>query len=114
MTGLIYIASPYSDPDPDVREMRWRHVCAYAASLMSRGLHVISPIAHTHPIALAGGLPKGWDYWEEYDRKLLQACSSVRVLRLDGWRASKGVSAEINIATSMGMPVTFADLEDYR
>ena len=51
---LIYLASPYSDPDPWVKENRFLAVCTKAAKMMSEGAYVFSPIAHTHPIAKYG------------------------------------------------------------
>lgn len=103
---LIYLASPYSHADPEVMEARFEAVCREAAVLMEHGLHVYSPIAHTHPIAVRGDLPKEWPYWEAYDRVMLAASTEVYVLQLEGWDASKGVSAEIEIAREMGLPVT--------
>lgn len=104
---LIYLASPYSHADPAVRQQRFETVCFVAANLMREGTHVYSPIAHTHPIALKGDLPKGWDFWEAFDRKMLAACQECWVVMMDGWRESKGVQAEIKIAEEMGLPVKY-------
>jgi len=105
--SLIYLASPYGHPDPAVREERFRAVCVVAARLMREGLYVFSPIAHTHPIAEAGDLPKGWDFWKGYDRVMLSACSELWVLCLPGWEESEGVAAEIQIARSLEKPISF-------
>ena len=108
--GLVYLASPYSDPREDFREARFLLACQCAAELMERGLMIFSPIAHTHPIA-KHGLPKGWDFWEKYDRLFLEACSSLLVLMLPEWEASKGVQAEIQIVREMAKPVFYVDPE---
>lgn len=105
--GLIYLASPYSDPDPAVRQQRFETVCFVAANLMRKGTHVYSPIAHTHPIAIKGDLPKDWKFWEAFDRKMIRACEAVWVVMMDGWRESKGVAAEIKIAEELGLPVKY-------
>lgn len=105
--SLIYLATPYSSPDPEIQEERFLAVNRVAAKLMSQGLHIYSPISHTHPIANAGDLPRGWDYWEQYDRAVLAACVGMMVFCQDGWRQSKGVSAEIEIAHEMGLPVQY-------
>lgn len=107
--GLVYLATPYSDPDAEVRERRYREVNRVAADLMRDGLHVFSPISHTHAIAAAGDLPKGWEFWQAYDRAVLATCRKVIVLMQEGWRESKGVQAEIEIAREMGLPVEFID-----
>ncbi len=90
---MIYLAIPYSHPDPEVREQRFQTANTVAACLMAAGHHVFSPISHTHPIALAGDLPLGWDFWAEYDRQILSICNMVIVLCVDGWLESKGVQA---------------------
>lgn len=82
-------------------------VCRIAALLMSEGVYVFSPIAHTHPIAVAGDLPRGWDFWHTYDYWFVSMCDEVWVLMLEGWKVSKGVNAEIAMANSMGKPVKY-------
>lgn len=105
--GLIYLACPYSHRDESVRVERFNAVNFAAAKLMQKGKHIFSPISHTHPIAVAGELPLGWEYWEAYDRLVLNACEEVIVLMLDGWQESKGVQAEITIAKELGLPVSY-------
>lgn len=107
--GLIYLATPYSSPDPTVKEHRFEVVNRVAAQLMSAGQYVYSPISHTHPIALAGDLPGNWEYWEAHDRTMLAACSKLIVLRQKGWAQSVGVAGEIAIAEEMGLPIEYID-----
>lgn len=104
---LIYLASPYTHEDPAVQQARFETACRAAAHLMNKGHAVFSPIAHTHPIACAGDLPKGWDFWERYDRTILAGCHSMMVLQLDGWQQSRGVQAEIAIMRELGKPVEY-------
>jgi hypothetical protein len=103
---VIYLASPYSHPDPAVREFRFREACRAAAKLMRLGHVVFSPIAHGHSIALYG-LPTDWSFWEPFDRHQLERCDEVVVLLLDGWCESAGVAAEIEIAHQFGKPVRY-------
>jgi hypothetical protein len=107
--GLIYLASPYTHPLLSVREERFVEVCRAAARLMAAGAIVFSPIAHSHPISLAGDLPTHWEYWEQYDRMLLAAAAELWVLTMDGWLESKGVRAEIVIATELGKKIVYLD-----
>jgi len=51
---LIYLASPYSHPDPSVRQERYEAACKATAAMMRQGYHVYSPIAATHPPANYG------------------------------------------------------------
>lgn len=105
--SLIYLATPYSHPDKAVRLARFEAVNRFAAKLMAEGRHVYSPISHTHPIAEAGGLPLGWEYWDIYDRTMMSACSGMIVFCQPGWSESKGVTAEIEIATEMNLEIEF-------
>lgn len=106
-SGLIYLATPYSHAEAEIRNHRFLEVNRVAASLMREGLHIYSPISHTHPIAMAGEMPKEWEFWQEYCLTMLQSCSKMVVLMQDGWRESVGVQAEINIARKTGMPIEF-------
>lgn len=104
---LWYIASPYSHPDPEIREQRFDAVCRECSLVLQSGIFVYSPIAHTHPIALAGSLPTDWEFWKEFDTKMIEACDMVCVLMLPGWKASKGVTAEIKIARGLGKQIIY-------
>lgn len=106
---MIYLACPYSHPSRDVRVARFKAANKAACKLILQREHVFSPISHTHPIAEAGDLPLGWDYWCAYDRKMLSICNKMIVLMLPGWKESKGVRAEVDLATEMGIPVEFME-----
>lgn len=106
---LVYLAVPYSHPEPAVREARFAAVNKVAADLMRQGLHVFSPISHTHPIAMAGELPLGWDFWEAFDRAYLSHCHKIIVLKLEGWDQSKGVTAELKIAKELGLEIEYLE-----
>jgi hypothetical protein len=106
---MIYLASPYSHTDPAVMQARHDAVCRAAARLMDKGHKVFSPIAHSHAIAVAGGLARGWEFWQEIDFEWIRMCGAVWVLCLDGWLESKGVAAELRYAQAMQLPVTLID-----
>lgn len=106
---LIYLACPYSDPDLNVRIRRFELVNLAASKLMGEGKYVFSPISHTHPIAIAGKLPTGWQFWETYDRIILSRCQKLIVLKLAGWDKSTGVTAEIQIAKELNIPIEYID-----
>lgn len=105
---MIYLASPYSHPDPAIRERRYRDVCRATASLIRAGVSVFSPIIHSHPLE-AYGLPSHWRFWEELDRDFLARCDRLAVLMLGGWETSIGVRAEIRIARELGKPVSYLE-----
>jgi hypothetical protein len=104
---LTYLAVPYSHPDPAIRLARFKAANIAAGALMQQGEIVFSPISHTHPIAEECELPKGWEFWQAFDRAYLAQSRRLVVLCIDGWQESVGVSAEILIAKEMGLPVEF-------
>jgi Domain of unknown function (DUF1937) len=107
---MIYLASPYSHPDPQVREDRFDAACRAAVDLVRAGQSVFSPIVHGHPL-VSFGLPTDWSFWQPYDCEHLQHCDEVVVLRLDGWQNSGGVQAEIALALALGMRVEYLAYE---
>ena len=104
---LTYLAAPYSDPDPLIREQRYKAITKQAGLMMKAGRYIFSPITHTAPIAQAVELPESWEFWEAYDRIMLGKCDIMTVLCLDGWPASVGVEAEIKIAKEIGIPIEY-------
>jgi hypothetical protein len=103
---MMYLASPYSDPDPSVCEARFDATCRATAELLRRGVLVFSPVVHSHPL-VRFQLPTSWDYWGVYDRAYLRLCDRLTVLTLDGWRESRGVQAEIDLAIDMDLPIAY-------
>lgn len=110
---MIYLATPYSHPDPFVRKLRTMTVTWVAAKLREIGLNVYSPISHSHDMAEIADLPKDIGYWEEDCTHHVIACSRVVVLMQDGWEESTGVAHEIDVATTFDKPVTFVELSDF-
>ena len=105
--SIVYLAVPYSHPDLIVRQARFQTANICAAHLMRQGMHVFSPISHTHPIALAGQLPLGFDYWGAFDMAFLSVAKRIIVVTVDGWKESVGVTKEIAIADGLGLPISF-------
>lgn len=103
---MIYIASPYSHPNPDVRQARYEAACRTAVTLLRTGQIIFSPIVHSHPLA-AFGLPDDWAFWGRIDRAMLEWCDEVVVLMLDGWDRSVGVREEIAYARALGLPIRY-------
>jgi hypothetical protein len=105
---MIYLASPYSHPDPLVRETRFDAACRATAALIRAGQVVFSPIVHGHPL-VRFGLPTDWAFWQRHDQELLRRCDEVIVLRSDGWDESEGVRAEIELAGALGKRVSYKE-----
>jgi hypothetical protein len=106
---MKYLAIPYTDPNPEVMCSRFELANRTAAELMKQGLLIYSPISHSHPIAQYG-LPLDWEYWQHYDKEILSICDELIVIMANGWEKSKGVSAEIETAITMNIPITYKKL----
>lgn len=102
----MYLCSPYSHPDPAVRQHRFDAVCQYAAKLMSEGHNVFSPIAHSHPISLHLDNSLDHDFWLKQDLSFLERwADEMVVLCLPGWGESKGIVIEIKAAEQAHIPI---------
>lgn len=111
----IYLGCPYSTPDGegDFMQDRFEAVTRAAGILMALGYLVISPITHGHPIAKqTKEIPREWTYWENVCRWQLTASDCMMVLKLDGWEASTGLTAESDIARESDTPIYFTTLDD--
>jgi len=102
--GLIYLASPYSDPDPQVRKVRSILAEHHTVRLIEAELQVLSPIVYTHRLVTKYRLPHDFDYWRQLDMQILWGCDAVWVLLIAGWDTSRGVRAEIKNARTWCQP----------
>ena len=107
-TRLVYLASPYSHPEKEVREARFRAVSRYAARLAKEGIPVFCPIAHSHPWAEYGELDDvDHDFWMRVDEPFILLCTELWVLQLPGWEESRGVQAEVERFRQARKPVVY-------
>ena len=101
---MIYLASPYSHPNPRVMVARFHAACLATAELMRRGHTTFSPIAHSHCVATFGNLHLGWEFWSDIDYEWIRLCGNIAVLTLMGWRESVGIRDELRYAESLQLP----------
>ena len=102
---MIYLASPYSDKDPDVMAARAYEAEAAAAHFAREGFKLYCPIAAWHGVSLRHDLPKSWEDWRGPDFEILRHASEFWVLKIDGWRNSVGVQAELVLANHLNMRI---------
>lgn len=95
MKDLIYLAAPYTSSDRETILVRVDLINKAAAHLFKIGHFVFSPISHTHPIKECSELDGNFEFWKEYDCRMLGYCNRLVILTLDGWLTSKGVKYEI-------------------
>ncbi len=96
MKPLVYIAGPYTKPDPVINtrvalgmwDTLWDSdlICPYVPhlSLLQHMLH-----------------PRDWSEWLEYDFRVIDHCQAL--FRIPG--ESKGADQEVAHATALGLPV---------
>jgi len=106
----IYLATPYSDSDPAVMEARFEAVTRKAGQIINWGYIVYSPVTSCHPVAVRCSLPRGFDYWQQFDETFIEWCDELWVLQLDGWRESVGVKAEVKIAEKLHKPAVYINV----
>lgn len=107
--GFYYLASPYSHPDPAIRESRFGSVAWHAGSLMADGHFIFCPILQSHLPAKDFELPYEFEWWEKFNRTFIEASKGVIVADMQGWRESRGVTHEIELARTLGLPVWLHD-----
>lgn len=101
----IYLACPYSDPDPAVRQARYEVVTKAAGELIKRGHLVFSPITHGHSINQMCGTPTDYEYWREFNESMIDWCDTLVIVAIDGWDGSEGVGREYWYAMDNGKKI---------
>ena len=105
----IYLASPFSHPDPHEREARVAAIAKITARLIAEGHIVFSPVAYTAEIQKDGDPPAGW---YRFTLRQLAACTDLWIYKQDGWQDSEGIKKEIAFAMGRGMPITYMEAND--
>ena len=103
--GYWYLATPYSKWHLGLEDA---NIVAQqlAGRLLSIGVKVYSPIAHTHGIAayVSGVDKRDHDFWLAADKPLLDAAGGLLIADLAGWQDSRGVTLEIQWAKEQKKP----------
>lgn len=104
-----YLATPYSKFPAGI-EAAFVVACQAAALLIRAGVRVYSPIAHTHPIAVHGGIdPYAHEIWLPADEPFMDAARGLIVLRAESWEKSYGISKEIEHMQKLGLTIIYMD-----
>jgi len=108
--GIWYLASPYTKYVRGL-DAACNDVAAVAAALLGSGIHVFSPITHSHPIADAGALEAtDLEFWEKLDRHFCEMAHGCIVALLPGWENSAGVAREVRYFVEANKPVIYLEL----
>lgn len=104
-SGFTYLASPYSHPELAVRVERFMAAQKIVRTAFHDFVSIFSPIVHWHNIAIIHNLPFEYEYWQAQNDPMIGACKMVAVLGIPGWKDSRGVGHEIDLAHELGKPV---------
>jgi len=102
---ILYLASPYTSPEPTVRGDRVELASIAAAQLMMQGHCVFSPITHGHHVAAHLTVSTDHEFWMAQCIPILQLCDALMLLPQEGWRQSRGVAEELAFARVNNIPV---------
>lgn len=104
---FIYLASPYTHADPEVRKTRATLAALAAAHLMLAGVTVYSPIAHGHALAQVTPVldAQSHSFWMDQCYPMLHHANALYILRAPGWEQSNGVALEHVYAETHGKPI---------
>jgi hypothetical protein len=104
---LIYIGSPYSHSDVDVRQKRFELVSKFAADLVYEGYIAISPITYGHTLLDFKDMPTDFEFWNNFCIGLLKKCDYLYILEIHGWEVSKGLQEEIKFAQENNIKIKY-------
>lgn len=108
---LIYLASPYTNPDNAIREKNYELISEIAAVLTAQGYVVFSPISYGHNLIKFKDMPSDWVFWFDFCVTFLLKCDILIVYKIPGWESSVGVQQEIEIASKHCIPIEFRDFK---
>lgn len=100
----IYLASPLTDPNPNIMLGRYYAVVRAAAFIKSKGFSTFCPVAHGYTFTkFDNKIQHTWATWKTEDAAILSVCRMFIVLKLPGWDESIGLKAEWALAEKMGL-----------
>jgi len=110
---MIYLASPYRHPDPDMVRRRVKLTSFAVIKLAQRGFPIYSPVIHGHAIDMEGRRSRrpvpSDQYWLDHGIEMLELCGEMWVLMLAGWQDSEGIKGELAACDKRRLNVLYLD-----
>ncbi len=100
---MIYLAQPFKHKKLEVEEARFNLAVACAAELIQRGYFVYSPIVNSYPQNKTFVESQDFSFWRPFDFHMLSKADQLWIMKIEGWRESVGLAAEIDFAKAMGI-----------
>lgn len=102
---VYYLASPYSNTNPFIQDMRYVIINYIATVIIKKGYNVIEPIVSSH----IKDLDAGYAFWKSRDRALIKHCDGIIVTKMKGWKKSIGVQDELAYAKELGLEIHYLE-----
>lgn len=107
---LYYLASPFTHTQKEIMRMRTEIAIDVSIKLVNADYIIFSPIAYNGSW-IDKGVRGDWEFWKEFDLKIISKCEGVIVLTMPGWENSVGVTEEVEFAKEMAIPVYYLSPE---
>ena len=107
--NILYIACPYTDPDPNTQLKRVALATKVSGMYIARGHIVYSPLTHTHLIneTIAQKDQPSHDFWMKFNFPFMEICHELVIIKADGWDKSIGVEYERAYFRRANKPISF-------
>ena len=112
MEKLIYLASPYSHHSKIQRDINYLQVLKVCHIFNEMGIPIYSPIVYGHQFAVNCGAPMNYSYWDKLDKVMMDKCTELWVLQIDGWKESTGIGHEVAEFDSKEKKIGFINLDE--
>lgn len=106
---MIYLASPYSHPEKEVRELRFRQTLSFCYPYIIGGTPLYSPIVYGHQFTELLSAPFDAASWQDFNERMLSDAKELWVLKLPGWSASFGIGLEIAFCKTFNKPIYYKE-----
>lgn len=103
---MIYLAAPYTHPNPAIREWRVQTAALYAAARRIQGEQIYCAIVECHTVERYLPGDKGAvEHWVEYNQIMMLGSDRMEILPLPGVYKSRGVQLEMDFWIANKSPV---------
>jgi hypothetical protein len=103
---FVYVAAPFWHDSETVRAYRRRKAIEYSEQLFFKGILFYSPLMYSERFkdrkAREG-------FWIEHGLKMVDVCTEIHVLCLEGWQDSRGIQGEVARAERNGAEVRYIE-----
>lgn len=102
---MIYLGQPFKHKNVQIEEARYNLALDVTADLMQRGIFIYSPIVNSYNQNLLFNESQDFSFWRPFDFHMMSKADELWVMKIEGWRESAGLTAEIDFAKAMGISI---------